>query len=203
MRGRQPTRDRVLLAMAVTQLFGLLRFAEAGHVGGGAPVLRRRDVRFLPEGVRLDIQRGKTQILLERQFVVVGAARESMRELDVPALVAEMVAMHDLPSDAPLFPGDGGHAITRPQMNAFVQRVVKASGARAQVSKEVQFSAHSWRAGGATALRAGGADAETVMRAGRWRSYCFAIYTASRIPEMARYVRMMMKDATRVAAAER
>ena len=196
----------MLFAMAVLQLLGLLRFAEVGYTKKGAPLLRREDITFLEDGaVRVTLKRAKTAKLGSRQYTIVGEAAESMKELDVPSLLAEIIACLPLPNDAPLFAKDrhGKQAFSRKDMGDFVQRVVLASGARRYVSKEVKFSPHSWRAGGATALRAAGADIEEIQHAGRWASFCFTIYTADREPALAANASRMTNSSRRVAAAER
>lgn len=205
-KGELPTRDRMMFAMAALQLLGLLRFAEVGYVKKGAPLLRRDDVRFLEDGsVRVTLRRAKTAKLNGRQYTIVGNADVRMKELDVPTLLAEIIACLPLPNDAPLFAKDqhGKYAFSRKDMGVFVQRVVAASGARRYVSGDVKFSPHSWRAGGATALRAAGADIEEIQHAGRWLSFCFTIYTADREPELAANASRMTNSSRRVAAAER
>jgi integrase len=204
--GRQPALDRVLFIMAATQLLGLLRFGEAGYTDKETPVLRRSDVRFLPGiGVHLHLRRAKTERLAVRQHTIIGHPSDAYTEFDVPRMIAELMVRRPLSTDKPLFATDaaGTRAVSRAEMNAFVQRVAVASGARYMVSKDVKFSAHSWRAGGATAMRAAGADAEQIQYAGRWRSFCFAIYTADRDQELARTACLITRNRSSVVAAER
>ena len=204
--GQQPAADRVLFIMAATQLLGMLRFAEAGYTDRNTPVLRRSDVTFLPgTGVRIDLRRAKTEELAVRQHTIIGHSAGAYAELDVPRLLAELIIRRPLSLDKPLFATDetGSRAVSREGMNAFVQRVAAASGAKALVRKGVKFSAHSWRAGGATAMRAAGADAEQIQYAGRWRSFCFAIYTADRDQELAGNASRITRQRSGVVAAER
>ena len=148
---------RRLSAMLWVSHSGLLRSIELLH-------LRWGDIRFFRHGVRVRILPQFSKMSLGGPGDFVWIPREGSR-----AYAALLGWYHECgsPADEALVWDTNGYSYSRWLRQT--KEVGKALGLSG-------VSTHSLRAGGATDLLQGGADFETVKRAGRWASMCFLQY---------------------------
>ena len=175
------------VAAILLGFYGMLRVSEFTglttthhHIGREAC---RSDVKFFgppdnPDGFRFTVKVSKTDQFRITQTITVFASPNPM--------LCPVRAMHHLfttdprPPSTPLFdfttrannsPGRDVSAARSRFITSF-QRAIVYCGLS---TKKVQT--HSLRSGGATAYLAAGIDPYIIQRMGRWRSWCFAIYT--------------------------
>ena len=176
-----------LVAAILLGFYGMLRVSEftnlkTTHHDVGREACRA-DVKFFgppgsPDGFRFTVKVSKTDQFRITQTITVFASPDP--------LMCPVRAMHQLfttdprPPSTPLFdfttrttnaPGRDASAARSRFITSF-QRAIVFSGLS---TKKVQT--HSLRSGGATAYLVAGIEPYIIQRMGRWRSWCFAIYT--------------------------
>lgn len=172
--GRQDHDDRLFLAIMVLCVYGLLRLGEVVPKQAGGPhTITLDDVKIGTRGsFNLLIKNSKT----DQVGAGFTARYYSNSTLSCPftSVISsywnQRVNQHKPPQGF-LQKKDG----TEPTRAWVVGRL---KGAIAKLGyKQADFSGHSFRRGGATALAAAGIEDHIIQRLGRWRSAAYQVYT--------------------------
>ena len=193
--------QRTLWAALLAAFFGLLRNSEYTPKGTQPFDARRQLTRgdcLLVErpGARsfavLFIGRSKADVFGYGQSVTLGATGGPL--CPVTALKAMRAGQPShLVDDSPLF-WIGGGALRREDIVRVVKQIATGMG-----KNPVEYSTHSLRRGGASALWAQGFNRAQIQVIGRWRSDCWKIYISTPVGSWASAAAMM---ATAVIDAE-
>jgi hypothetical protein len=170
--------DRVLWALLVIGVYGLLRLGEitgqsANGNHGEYAVPREHMKKLQVEWVddfhfKIKIPASKTDVFSEG--VSVSYHANGSRTCPVKAM--KRVLPRDATRDSsPLFARRGGKAWTRGAVVAALHEKLKLAG----VSTE-GFTGHSLRRGGCQTLFEAGVPHWIIQAMGRWRSWCFKLY---------------------------
>jgi integrase len=170
--------DANVWAACLLMFFTLLRrsnvFCPAGRAFDGKKHLLRQDILFHPWGVQLRIKWTKTIQFKERclEFPIPRAPRSLL--CPVQALTHAFSLTADAPNSGPalvLHSGTGYKPLTASQFAVRLRQCVQRSGHQA-----AQFTAHSFRRGGASFAYEVGVGVETIRQLGDWRSMAYTSY---------------------------
>jgi hypothetical protein len=151
--------------------YGLLRIREYMDAG-----LRVRDVRFAVYGLDIDVTYSKTS--LERTTLSVAVRGD---ELCPSRALAEYYAhfpSQGLPArrDDPLFISFISGAPAPMTADEFIARVRQLYSQAQPDCPSQSYAGHSFRRGGATALKLAGVADSDIQRHGRWKSDAYKLY---------------------------
>ncbi|OWY98465.1 hypothetical protein PHMEG_00030766 [Phytophthora megakarya] len=179
--------QRLIYGAALLGFYYLLRSSEYLSVKGGRHgyALEVQDVQVLDIAGRpaVNVRDATQSVLIIRGSKTDqegrGCARRLTRSghgLVCPVLAA--VILLQLADQHALHPTDAicSFSSTRMLKAEELSKVIKAAASASGFDPQ-NYSCHSLRSGGATALLAGGADSATVKLHGRWRSSTFQRYT--------------------------
>lgn len=160
--------DRRDWAAFTTGFFALLRKAEL-------LALRWRDVKKIDKGAKIFVSISKTDPNSKGMFVHVASRSDVL--CPVAALISlASIAEASIDEDAFIFTATNRKSPTNQPLShaAFVKRIKKWV---AEIGLDPRdFSGHSLRRGGATALIRAGVTPELVQLQGRWRSDAYKLY---------------------------
>ena len=151
--------------------FGLLRIREYMDAG-----LRVRDVRFATHGLDLEVLYSKTSLM--RAVVSVAARGDDLCPSRALSAYFAFFPARGLTAcaDDPLFITFTGGAAQAMPADEFIARV-RGLYARAQPGcPPKRYAGHSFRRGGATALKLAGVADSDIQRQGRWKSDAYKGY---------------------------
>ena len=176
-----------LVAAILLGFYGMLRVSEftnlkvAQHDVGREAC--RGDVKFFgpvnnPDGFRFTTKVSKTDQFRVTQTITVFASPDpklcpvrAMHELFTTDPRTPSSPLFDFTSRSTNAPGRNVSAARSRFITAF-QRAIVSAGLSTKI-----IQTHSLRSGGATAYLQAGIEPYIIQRMGRWRSWCFAIYT--------------------------
>lgn len=153
-------RDRALILLGFA---GALRRSELA-------ALQRKDIRFTPQGMVVTVSRSKTD--QDGHGAEVGIERGAHPATDPVRAVLAWIEAAKL-EDGPLFRSVDKHGHIRVTglsgygITIIIQRAAERAGLVVEGSA---ISAHSLRAGHATAAAEAGAEERSIMRQGRWKT---------------------------------
>jgi hypothetical protein len=159
--------------------FGLLRIREYMDAG-----LRVRDVRFATYGLDLEVLFSKTSLV--RTTVSVSARADDLCPSRALSAYFAHFSSRGLPArgDDPLFITFAGGVPGPMSADEFIV-CVRQLYARAQPDcPPERYAGHSFRRGGATALKLAGVADSDIQRHGRWRSDAYKDYFDSGSPAL-------------------
>jgi integrase len=155
--------DAMLWAAMTLAVAGLLRSGEFTSVRG-VESLRM-------SALHIDKQRSSMSITLPRDKttsspVPIHIAATRTATCPVDAMVRYLSYWRNIPPDAPLFEWSNGQPLTQSSLVLNMQRLLTAAG----VPNADQYTGHSFRRGGATALANCNTSMHVLQKAGRWTS---------------------------------
>ena len=151
--------------------FALLRIREYMEAG-----LRIRDVRFALYGLDIDVAYSKTSLV--RTTLSIAARGD---ELCPSRALSEYYAhfpSRGLPArrDDPLFVSFTGSSPGPMSADEFIARVRQLYSQAQPDCPSQRYAGHSFRRGGATALKLAGVADSDIQRHGRWKSDAYKLY---------------------------
>lgn len=159
--------------------FGLLRVREYMDAG-----LRVRDARFAPYGLDLEVRYSKTSLV--RTTVSIAARSDVLCPSRALAAYLALLPSRGLPArdDDPLFVSFAGGAASAMSAEEFISAVRQLYAQARPDCPPQRYAGHSFRRGGATALKLAGVADSDIQRHGRWRSDAYKDYFDSDSPAL-------------------
>lgn len=156
-------------AALTTGFFGLLRKAEL-------LAIRWRDIRKITDGAKIFIPESKTDPNSKGVFVHVASRTDPLCPVSALVNLASFLNPDSRADNIFVFATTRNKSPANQPLshNAFVKRIKKWIAAIGLDPKE--YSGHSLRRGGATALIRAGVSPELVQLQGRWRSDAYRLY---------------------------
>jgi hypothetical protein len=99
----------------------------------------------------------------------------------VDAMVRYLAYWRDIPPDAPLFEWMNGQSLSQRGLIVSMQKLLRAAG----VPNAEQYTGHSFRRGGATAMARSHTPMHVLKKAGRWSSNAAQLYIDTSASEVA------------------
>jgi hypothetical protein len=118
-----------------------------------------------------------------------------------PVCPVEALISLDLSRDgkSPLFPDENNQPLKASQVRELIPLIMASVIDEHKLNlNPLHFNGHSLRKGGATSLYAAGVPTDLIRTIGRWRSWCFRLYTETSVEQ----VRQAMRDASNSAACD-
>jgi hypothetical protein len=171
--------DGAMLWAAMTvAVAGLLRSGEFTSVRGSSTLcMNALHINKQKSAMVLTLPRDKTT----SSPVHINIAATHTATCPVDAMVQYLAYWRDIPSDAPLFEWSNGRPLSQRSLVVNMQRLLTEAG----VPNADQYTGHSFRRGGATAL----ANSQTAMhilkKAGRWSSNAAQLYLDTSMQDIA------------------
>ncbi len=171
---RRFTGSLMFRAAASCALSGLLRISELLSLQFG-------DISFERQSVVLNITASKTDIFRMGAKVVIGTFGDDWCPVRLlKKWIEDKSNLYCAPQDL-VFP------CNRKQFVGYIKKEIGTLGLDPK-----DYSSHSLRRGGATALFAGGVPSAAIMRHGRWKSEAFRGYIGIPIQRMAEFSKQML-----------
>jgi hypothetical protein len=150
-------------AAVTSALAGLLRSGEFTSARGG--------ISLRMDALRIDKQQSSMTLTLPRDKtssspVEVHIAATHTATCPVDAMVRYLAYWRDIPPDAPLFEWMNGQPLSQRSLIVSMQKLLRAAG----VPNAEQYTGHSFRRDGATALANSNTSMHVLQKAGRWKS---------------------------------
>ena len=157
--------------------YGLLRIREYMDSG-----LRVSDVRLVSYGVDIDVRYSKTSLL--PTTVSVSSRGDELCPAQALASYLSYARVRGLPlrRDDPLFVSFAGPQPGPMAADEFIARVRQLYAQARPECPPHRYAGHSFRRGGATALKLAGVADSDIQRHGRWKSDAYKVYFDSDSP---------------------
>ena len=171
--------DGAMLWAAMTvAVAGLLRSGEFTSVRGNSSLRMN--------ALRIDKQKSSMVLTLPRDKttsspVHIHVAPTHTATCPVDAMVQYLAYWRDIPSDAPLFEWSNGRPLSQRSVIVNMQRLLTAAG----IPNAKQYTGHSFRRGGATALANSHTSMHVLKKAGRWSSNAAQLYIDTSVQDVA------------------
>jgi hypothetical protein len=158
-------RDGAMIWAAMTiAVAGLLRSGEFTSVRGSNTLT--------VYAIHMDKQRSSMMVSLPRDKTSPSPVEIHTANCPVNAMAQYLKYRRHAPSNAPLFEWINGRALSQRSLIVSMQRLLTAAG----IPNADQYTGHSFKRGGATALGNAQTSMNVLMKAGRWSSNAAQLY---------------------------
>src|ERR1700680_1951716 len=171
--------DGAMLWAAMTvAVTGLLRSGEFTSVRGRSS-LRMNALRIDKQKSSMALTRPRDKTTSSPVHIHIAATHTATCPVD--AMVRYLAYWCDIPSDAPLFEWSNGRPLSQRSLVVNMHRLLTAAG----IPNSEQYTGHSFRRGGATALANSHTSMHVLKKAGRWSSNAAQLYIDTSVQDVA------------------
>jgi hypothetical protein len=167
-------------------LWAAMTLAVAGLLRSGEFTAVRGTSSLRMDALRIDKQKSSMLLTLPRDKtssspVPIHIAATHTATCPVKAMVQYLAYWRNIQPDAPLFEWSNGHPLSQRSLVINMQQMLKAAG----VPNAEQYTGHSFRRGGATALANSHTSMHVLKKAGRWTSNAAQLYIDTSVQDVA------------------